>query len=58
MKKTGYFFFCFLPLFASIGLQFLITFPIMGFCMMGIFISNILSGTKFSKKDHHPLATV
>ena len=41
MKKTGYFFFCFLPLFASIGLQFLITFPIMGFCMMGIFISNI-----------------
>ena len=51
MKKTGYFFFCFLPLFASIGLQFLITFPIMGFCMMGIFISNILSGTKFGYEE-------
>lgn len=46
MKKIGYFFFCFLPLIASVSLQFLVTFPAMGLSAMQVFISNIASGKK------------
>lgn len=48
MKKIGYFFFCFLPLFASIALQFAAAFPVMGMCMIGICYPYIFSGTKIS----------
>lgn len=46
MKKVGYFFFTFLPFIASIGLQFVVMFPLMGFSMLYICFSAILSGQK------------
>ncbi len=46
MKKAGYFFFSFLPLFVSLGLQFLASVPIMGFHLLGICLSGLFSGSK------------
>ena len=46
MKKLGYFFFCFLPVLASIGLQFAATFPVLGITAMQYAFSNLLSGQK------------
>ena len=51
MKKIGYFFFTFLPLFASIGLQFVVMFPLMGFSMLYICFSGIFSGQKLGYND-------
>lgn len=48
MKKVGYFFFCFLPLIASFGLQLLALVPCMGISALNVFFSNILSGKKSS----------
>ena len=47
MKKVGYFFFCFLPLLASFGLQFVAAFPCMGISALKIFLSNIFAGKKY-----------
>lgn len=46
MKKIGYFFFTFLPFFASIGLQFVVMLPLMGFSMLYICFSALSSGQK------------
>ncbi len=46
MKKIGSFFFCFLPLFASIALQFAAALPVMGICLLFICMPYFLSGTK------------
>lgn len=46
MKKIGYFFFCFLPLISSIGLQFLSAIPVMGICMLQICLTSGFSGEK------------
>ena len=51
MKKIGYFFFTFLPFFASIGLQFVVMFPLMGFSMLYVCFSGILSGQKLGYTD-------
>ncbi len=51
MKKVGYFFFCFLPIIASVGLQFVAAFPIMGFRLLHIFFSCIFSGRKIPYTD-------
>lgn len=48
MKKIGHFFFCFLPLFTSVALQFAAAFPVMGICLLQLCYSNIFSGTKVS----------
>lgn len=47
MKKAGYFFFSFLPLLASVGLQILITFLIMGL----IILKNSFSGQKMGMDE-------
>ena len=46
MKKVGYFFLCFVPLIASICLQFVATVPVMGICLFQICFSNLPSGRK------------
>lgn len=46
MKKVGHFFFCFLPLFTSIALQFAAAFPVVGICLLQLCYSHIFSGTK------------
>lgn len=46
MKKVGYFFLCFVPLIASICLQFVAAIPIMGICLLQICFSNLLEGRK------------
>ena len=46
MKKTGSFFFSFLPLLVSIGLQIAAVFPIMGICLLQLCYSHIFSGTR------------
>ncbi len=51
MKKIGYFFFTFLPLFASIGLQFVVMLPLMGFAMLYICFSGLLSGQKLGYNE-------
>lgn len=48
MKKIGYFFFCFLPVLASFGLQFAAVFPIMGICLLQMCFSNFSSKTKMN----------
>lgn len=51
MKKVGYFFFCFLPLIASISLQFLSSFPIMGIIIFENSLSHTFSGQKISSSE-------
>lgn len=51
MKKIGYFFFSFLPFFASIGLQFAAMFPIIGFTMLYVCFSALASGQKLGYND-------
>lgn len=51
MKKTGYFFFCFLPVLATLGLQFILTLSLMGVFLMQIGISHIRSGSKINYMD-------
>ena len=46
MKKVGYFFFCFLPLLASIGLQLIAAIPVVGVCLMQLCSHIVLSGEK------------
>ncbi len=46
MKKAGYFFFSFLPLFASIALQFASIIPMMEFYLIRACFSNLLAGKK------------
>ena len=48
MKKVGHFFFCFLPLFTSVALQFAAAFPVIGICLLQLCYSHIFSGTKLS----------
>lgn len=48
MKKIGSFFFCFLPLIASVSLQFAASFFVMGFCLLQICLPNFLSGKKMN----------
>lgn len=51
MKKIGYFFFSFLPFFASIGLQFAVMIPLIGFSMFYICFSALLSGQQLGYND-------
>lgn len=46
MKKTGYFFLCFLPMIISVSLQVILSFPMMGLSMMQTCISNLIAGKK------------
>lgn len=46
MKKTGYFFFSFLPLLAAICLQILLTFTAMGLAYMKSCLSNLIFGQR------------
>ncbi len=57
MKKVGYFFFSFLPILATLLLQFVLTIPLMGFALIGICmfgsgrmedLITMVSGTTFS----------
>lgn len=51
MKKIGSFFFCFLPLLASVALQFAAAFPVMGIYLFRICFPHFISGTKLSYGD-------
>ena len=51
MKKVGYFFYSFLPLFASIGLQFAAAFPVTGFFLLHLFLFDHFAGTHNSSAD-------
>lgn len=51
MKKVGYFFFCFLPVFASIALQFLAMLPIAGIVILKHALSGMLSGGKIQYEE-------
>lgn len=51
MKKVGYFFFCFLPLLASFGVQFVAVFPCMGISALKLFFSNIAAGKKYGFEE-------
>lgn len=46
MKKIGSFFFCFVPLIASVGLQLAASVFVMGVCLLQICLPNVLSGEK------------
>ena len=48
MKKIGYFFFSFLPLFASVALQLAAAFPVLGLCLIQVCYAAIFSGSKMS----------
>lgn len=48
MKKVGYFFLCFVPLIASVSLQFIVAIPVMGFCIMQICFSALRSGRQMT----------
>lgn len=51
MKKVGYFFFCFLPVFATIALQFLAMFPAAGAVVLKYSLSGMLSGRKIEYEE-------
>lgn len=51
MKKIGYFFYSFLPFFASIGLQFIVMLPLAGAAVFYICFSALLSGQKLGYSD-------
>ena len=48
MKKVGYFFLCFVPLIASVSLQFIVAIPVMGFCIMQICFFALRSGRQMT----------
>lgn len=51
MKRIGYFFFSFLPLLVSFGIQIIATIPCMGLSYMHMCISNIQSGGKVGYEE-------
>lgn len=51
MKKIGYFFFSFLPLIASVSLQFVVSIPAMGLSFIQICYTAVFAGQKLSYEE-------
>lgn len=51
MKKIGYFFFSFLPLFASVTLQFAAAFPVLGLYLIRVCYKSLFSGNQMSYSE-------